>query len=271
MLDPSTWLPFAKQLERGQKAKHQHNCGDGFKLLVENKDKGYAAYCYRCSDSGWHPHPKPSFAERLAALRVVEAEEAAIAADPRPPMPALFSPDDWDDPRAKVWLYKAGLHKDFITGLGFYYCPRIKRVVLPVLNDQDKLIYWQARGFDPDRPKYLNPVLDKPMYKAPAVMGEPDRTVVCVTEDILSAARVGQVVEGLSILGTALPAGLEAFVRGRKVAVWLDGDEAGVKGRRKIVPTLRGLGVDAWGVRSERDPKEYPNDEIRAFLQRPRV
>lgn len=261
-LDPSEWLHLAQQLERGSRAMHQHTCGAGQKLLVENADAGFKAWCYRCSQSGFVPHPQPSFKERIAALRAVRLEDEATEADPRPPMPAEFDPSKWPD-YARVWLYKVGITNPVIQQHGIYWCARIKRVVLPVL-DGSKLIYWQARGFDPERPKYLNPKVDKPFYKA----GENHSGPLVLTEDILSAVRVGQVAQAWSILGTSLSPLKSAEIAklGIPVAIWLDPDAAGRKGRGKIYRELSALGVDARVIRSDKDPKEYSRDEIKEFL-----
>lgn len=261
-LDPAEWLHLAEQLERGGKAMHQHSCGSGNKLLVENADAGFKAWCYRCGIGGFKSHPQPSLSDRIASLRAARAEDASVEADQRPPMPANFDPATWPmEPR--VWLYKAGFTNDQIRDVGFYWCDRIKRVVLPVL-DGSKLCYWQARGFDPDRPKYLNPKLDKPVYKSAPYSDGP----LVITEDILSAAKVGRAAEAWSVLGTRLEAPVAAEIAklGRPVAVWLDPDEAGRKGRRKMVAQLRALGVDAWIIRADRDPKYYSKDQIKELL-----
>lgn len=268
-LDPSEWLHFAQALDEGQRAMHEHGCGDGRKLLVEHKENGWAAWCYRCGIPGFVPHPRPSLSERIHKLRTKQAQDNAELVDPRPPMPAEFNPDNWPA-TPKVWLYKAGLDKDFIQALGIYWCPRIERVVLPVIDDAGKLIYWQARGFDPERAKYINPKIDKPLYKAPPVLpGQRDETILCLTEDILSAAKVGQVVAGWSILGTSLTPSQEAEIvkyGATKLLVWLDPDAAGLKGRRKLVPYLRSIGLDAKAIRAERDPKLYSLQDIRRLI-----
>lgn len=275
MLDPSEWLKLAQALPEGKKAMHQHLCGSGRKLIVEHKEDCWKAWCHRCSDSGWVPKPKPSLAERIARLTKQREQDAKLMADIKPPMPAVFHVADWPD-AAKVWLYKAGLDNDWIEGIGIYWCPSAERVVIPVLNDRGDLRFWQARGFDPRRPKYLSPALgdaqSKPVYKAvpfrPSEAYSAD--TLCITEDILSAVRVGEVCTGWSILGTSLNPSQEAEIvnlRPSRVLVWLDPDEAGVHGRRKIVPHLRRLGLDAKAVRADLDPKCYPVDEIRRKLQ----
>lgn len=261
-LPKEEWLHLAQPLKQGEKQMHPHNCGSGDKLLVENKTEGFAAWCYRCSEGGFSPHPAPSLAERIKALREAEAEDAAVERDPRPPMPANFDPSTWPS-YARVWLYKSGLSNVMIQANGIYWCDRVQRVVLPVLNGS-KLVYWQARGFDPDRPKYLNPKVDKPMYKT----GDPASGTLALTEDILSAVRVGQACEAWCLLGTSLSneMALEIARKGVPVAIWLDPDAAGRKGRGKVYRELLRLGVDARIIRSDKDPKMYSLDQIKEYL-----
>jgi hypothetical protein len=261
-LDPAEWLHFAEQLQRGGKAMHPHSCGDGNKLLVENADAGFKAWCYRCSIGGFKSHPQPSLSERIAALKDQRSADIAVESDPRPPMPANFDPSSWPL-EARVWLYKCGLSNSVIKANGFYWCERIKRVVLPVL-DGPKLVYWQARGFDKDRPKYLNPKIDKPVFKSGPYSAGP----LVLTEDILSATKVGQVHRCWSILGTALTASLAAEIARLNVPVliWLDPDEAGRKGRRRIAASLRALGVSVRIIYAEQDPKYYSLEQIKELL-----
>lgn len=267
MLDQKEWLSQAQALHEGGKAQIAHSCGSGRKLLIEHKPDGFAAWCYRCSEPGWAPKPRPSLSERIAALSREREQDARLVADIRPPMPAEFNPKEWPD-EAKVWLYKAGIDNDWIEELGFYYNEASRRVVMPVLDDRGTLKFWQARGFDPRRPKYLSPALgqdSKPLYKAGAGSGE----TLVLTEDILSAVRVGQVASGWSLLGTSLNAGQEREVvdfKPERVLVWLDPDAAGVKARRKLVPRLRALGLNAKAVRSNKDPKDFNIDEIKGYL-----
>lgn len=259
-LDPASWLPQAQELAEGQRRRVDHDCGDGRTMIVDHKPDGWSAWCHRCSDNGWHPHPAPSLAERLARIKAETAADAAAGQDVRPPMPADFNPSAWPLP-ARVWLYKAGLSNARITELGFYWNPAMKRVVLPVLAGE-QLVYWQARGFDKDRPKYINPPVDKPIYRCG------HGPVLVITEDILSAARVGEVTEAWSILGTSADEAVAAqmVAMGKPVRVWLDPDKAGLKGRRKLVPRLRAYGVDALAIKADRDPKLYSKQEIMQFL-----
>lgn len=263
MLHPATWLPQAQDLALGQRRRTDHDCGGGRTLLVEHKDNGYSAWCHRCSDKGWHPHPQPSLAERIARLNAVRAAESTAQACSAPPVPTEFNPSLWPLP-ARVWLYKAGFSNDTIQEHGFYYSEGLDRVVLPIMRGAT-VVYWQARGFDPSRPKYLNPPIDKPL----AVYGEHGPLVL--TEDILSAARVGEVATGVGVLGTSLTDKAVGWVvrhaHGCPVMLWLDPDTAGRKGAVRMGHQLRLAGVPVTVVRSDLDPKLYPRSLIEEFIQ----
>lgn len=259
------FLPQAEQLKPGQKRRVDHLCGGGRTMVIENKEDGYSAWCFRCSAKGWVAHPQLSLAERIERLNKARSEDEAAKAIKSPPKPTSFNPQEWPE-HARLWLYKAGLSNDVIEDHGIYYTARLDRVVLPVFSE-GKLVYWQARGFDKGRAKYLNPDIDKPF----AFFGSGD---VVITEDILSAIRVaGAGYAGLCILGTSLPAEqvpmVLRYVGKGRTFVWLDPDTAGKKGRARIAKLLRLSGLDPIIIRSEQDPKFYSNAQIQEFLQSP--
>ncbi len=260
MLDKQSWLPFAKELVEGERRRVNHDCGEGRTLLVSRTEKGWDAWCYRCSDKGFEPAPRPSLAERIAKLREERQQDEKAVADPRPPQPMNFDVSTWPM-AARVWLYKAGLSNDRINELGFYWHEKMSRVVMPVLHDR-KVCYWQARGFNPKLAKYINPPIYKPLYKIGT--GSP----LVLTEDMLSAARVGEVTEAWSIMGTSVDEAklTDIVAQGKPVLVWLDPDKAGVTGRRKLVPKLRAYGVDARSIKAEQDPKLYSKQEIEQWI-----
>ena len=263
MLDPAGWLPQAEELALGQRRRVDHDCGGGRTLLIEHKAEGFSAWCHRCSDKGWRSHPQPSLAERIARLNAVREAESAAEGRSAPPVPTEFNPSLWPL-QARVWLYKAGFSNDEILRHGFYYSDNLQRVVLPVIRG-GRVIYWQARGFDPSRPKYLNPGVDKPL----AYFGTGP---LVLTEDILSGARVGAAAaRGCAILGTSLGdfeiAEVVREAGGQPVRIWLDPDPAGRKGAAKIGKALTLAGVRVLPVKSDLDPKLYPRDQIKEFIQ----
>lgn len=261
-LELSSWLPKAEELSLGQRRRVDHDCGSGRTLLVTHKEAGYDAWCHRCSEGGFKPHPQPSLAERIAKLNAEKAADRAAQRASDPPTPSSHNPSDWPS-AARVWLYKAGFSNEYIKDCGFYYSERLDRLVMPVIRD-GRVAYWQARGFNPYKAKYINPPIEKPL----AWYGNDGPTVL--TEDILSAARCGEVARGCSILGTSLTDGAVSEILRQTdgaIFVWLDPDKAGRAGRGKAFSKLRLAGRCVKIIRTDQDPKYYSNDEIKEYIQ----
>jgi DNA primase len=265
MLDPRSWLDEAKTLDIGRSKRVDHDCGSGRTLKVDHKEHGWGAYCWRCSDDGWVPHPEESLAQRLARLTAVKAVEAEASRSVALPTPAEHDAALWPK-EARLWLYKIGMSNDDIRKAGFYWCQRLERVVLPVYGDNRTVLYWQARFVGPkmDRPKYLNPLVDKSSFFARYGKGKE----IVLTEDILSAWKVGQCTAAWSILGTSLSQSqcLSVMRHGLPVYIWLDPDAAGIRAASKIFKQLTAYGVDARVIRSDTDPKLLSREDIRRKL-----
>jgi DNA primase len=169
--------------------------------------------------------------------------------------------------KAALWLYKASIGKPEIARLGAYFHEPSGRVVLPVINGGE-IVYWQAR--DPlwtrqsTRPKYKNPEATKEYLVAK--YGEGPEIVL--TEDILSAFRVGDVTEAWSILGTKLTDGVLSMLlkERRPIAIWLDPDGAGRRAAGKIVKSLSVCGVPNRVIKSDKDPKLLSRRQIELVL-----
>lgn len=265
MLDPASWLPKAQELAEGRSARVGHDCGSGSVMIVEHKPEGWSAYCYRCSDKGWNPKPLPSLAERMARKQAQREAEQAMEHDPRPPYPPVFDVAQWPL-KARVWLYKAGLFNDDIKQLGAYFHERSQRVVLPVMQ-AGKLVYWQARDVglcDLGSPKYINPKVNKAELVAAYGTG----TNIVLTEDILSAFRVGMATEAWSLLGTKLltPVLARLIADGRPVIIWLDSDKPGQDAATRISRSLANVGVRHHNIVTDLDPKNLSRHEIEEVL-----
>jgi DNA primase len=202
-------------------------------------------------------------AERLARLHKQAESDELYAQSTNLPEPAVRVWDEWPD-KAKFWLIKAGLTRADLPGLGAYYHPPTERVVLPVLVPGRGAVFWQARSLDKRQPKYLAPGIGK----KDAVPKYGRASMVTLTEDILSAYKVGLVAEGWALLGTSINhACLAALVeRGQPVNLWLDPDDGGDRGRAKIAPAIRGMGLRVNIIHSKRDPKMMARHEIRGLL-----
>lgn len=142
------------------------------------------------------------------------------------------------------------------------------------------LVAFTARAADKQTPKYIarhkdghesatftsDPALSLP---ADVLVGLPPYDLI-VTEDILSAVRTGRLILSRSILGTTTTGkGLGVLRQLRAnphVAVWLDGDKAGRKGRDKVATDLSLLGAHITKITTPLDPKRYSNREIKEIL-----
>lgn len=266
MLDPASWLEAAQELPLGGRRRINHDCGDGRTMIVSHADAAWTAYCWRCSDNGYKSHPQPSLAERIARLAAIKAVEDEARVTTALPGPANYNPSTWPLP-ARVWLYQAGISNERIAELGFYYCERLDRIVMPV-SDGTSVVFWQARGFTRGGCKYLSPAINRSIL-APLYVTGASNGLLVLTEDILSAVRVSEVTPSRSLMGTSITDNVLLLVAGAKlpVSVWLDPDAAGKRGTTKIARALALAGVDTSIIRTAKDPKCYSREDIAAILK----
>jgi len=267
VLDPKGWLSAAQNTPEGARRRVDHDCGGGRTLTVSNTATGWRAFCFRCDDHGWVAKPQPTLAERLARRKAERQQDARIVTTVALPEPVNTDVATWPQ-SAAAWLYKAGIGKPEIARLGAYWHAPSGRVVLPIVED-DTIVYWQARAPDwtrrSQRPKYVNPAIDKSALVARYGNGSD----LVLTEDILSAFRVGQVTQAWGLLGTNLTDAVLARVLAadKPVAVWLDPDAAGRKASRSIAKRLMVCGQAARIIQSEKDPKLLSRREIETVIR----
>ena len=259
MTHPANVLALADQLKLGQKRRVEHDCGEGKTLVVSRTERGTSYWCHRCHDKGWIPAER-SLADRIAALTEATEWDGTAQQSLELPGPGKMNPQDWPD-APRLWLYKAGFSNDEIRRHGWYWNPKMERVILPVKVD-GKTIYWQGRGFDTARPKALNPTVNREGLVAKYGRGD----WIALTEDILSAAKVGGVGEAWALLGTVLSysTALALSEAGRPVLLMLDDDPAGRRGAAEASKTLNLLGVWNKQVYFGKDPKLVPRSTIKA-------
>lgn len=265
MLDQREFLPQAQALPIGQRKKVDH-CGDGACMIVSHEPACYRAYCFRCGEPGY-VRKERNLQEIMASLQAQKSADDAARQSPELPedcVPITLGWPDW----ARVWLAKAGLGSSDVERLGFLYSPRMARVVLPVYDKAGALVFWQARGNKVD-PKYISPWNVDRSRVIPAY--GPQTGIILVAEDVLSAAKVGQVNEAWSLMGTSMsdPFALALLTRGVKVIMALDPDGAGIRGAAKACRALAAYGVDVVNITRElpSDPKLMSRDSIRCLIK----
>lgn len=263
-ISPHEFKKAGEALDPGRRTRIEHSCGDGRTLIVSRDQKGISAYCFRCHKKGYI-HTERSLAERIAALSEANEWDQVAAASIELPGPGKMNTQDWPD-EPLLWLFKAGFSRDEIKSLGWYWNPRMQRVILPVRDHTGKVIYWQGRGFDSSRPKALNANVDRAGIVASYGTGP----VTAVAEDMLSAAKVGGVTHAIALLGTAMDSQTIQLLakQAQPVALMLDSDAAGRAGAVTIHKTLALLGLDVKQIYFGRDPKLVARSEIKNALQR---
>lgn len=263
MLARASWQHLADNLEDGRSRRVDHECGEGKTLSITREGARLRAWCHRCND-GDSFTVEESLSVRIARLAGLREADASITSSDLP-APRVYAVKDWPL-KAQLWFFKAGLGTHDIGKIGAYYHAPSGRVVLPVPG------FWQARALAPGQvPKYMAPNVDK--SKVLPKYGSADR--ITLTEDILSAYKVGQVGEGWSMLGTNLsPHTLLMLLRsGKAVNVWLDNDlppvhtlNRGQIAATKVLKTLRSMGIPCRNIIAPRDPKLMTFDEIKDLL-----
>lgn len=263
----SDWYAAIKDHPVGTRLRMAHDgCSTSEALIVTKQDSGVSAYCFRCKWNGFVGAPPESLAQKLERKSREKLASKVMKESKALPLPKCENIAEWPL-KARIWCYKAGLNNEDIRDAGIYFHPSTGRVVIPVF-DGDTLVYWQARGFDPEAPKYLNPsVVDRTALVANWYGSE--RCLV-LTEDWLSGYRVHRATgfQVYGLLGTTLTNKIAAQIVYNRVpvAVWLDPDSAGQTAARKIVAKLSALNHPVRNIVSERDPKLYSDNEIREVL-----
>jgi DNA primase len=275
----NSWLEEAKRLPFGHKLRLNHDCGEGRDMIVSHNEAGYSAYCFRCGPVGFHAHGVRTLAEleELKALNEQAKENHDVRLTGTVPIPEEFM----------GWLLVAGITPARAAACGFCWHPKMHRIVMPLRGEDGTWLYWQARAVRVgQRPKYINPTVDKETLgflalpedypvagthcDTSAIHGRVDGRSVVVTEDILSAVRVGRSMPAVSCLGTkASGSQIGALSGAEKVFIWLDPDQAGLDGATTMKRQLS-LVVPTEIVDSRADPKLLSDEQIRDHLNLPR-
>lgn len=262
-LSPASWQPQAQGMADGERRRVDHDCGSGRTLTIRMDSRGLSAYCFRCNDSGWAPPEPVPLGIRLERIKKAQEADNRVACTTALPEPQERVWARWPE-ACRLWLLKAGLSSHDAGRLGAYYHPPSDRVVLPVLGPTGGVLFWQARAVDKRQPKYLAPPIDK--AGVVAMYGKAD--TVTLTEDLLSAYKIGKVGEGWCLMGTSISRQCLYLLlsRGCKVNVWLDPDPPGRRAAKKVLAALRSVGIEARDILSECDPKLLHLEKIKELL-----
>jgi predicted nucleic-acid-binding Zn-ribbon protein len=253
MLNELQGLPIP-QVGTSIKVPHD-GCSTSNALSIKNTSDGVLVHCFKCGYSMLYKHDDQSW---KANKERRESEARAIKAERDKDGFTLPSDFTHDIPHPGIaWLAKCGWSEKLILNHGIGWSESLNRVVIPL-----KPSGYQARAVNPGQyPKYLTKAPQGYVWKSSSVTN----MVLCVTEDIMSAGRVGAFMNAQALLGTPTKWTPEEHVK--RLVIWLDNDAAGKKARKAITGTCNWLGIHAINIETAKDPKLYSDRDIAHILR----
>lgn len=269
-IDPASWVPHLPSIPIGGKRRYPHDCGEGRPLVVFRGELESSAYCHRCGEVAYHQE-QLSIADRLRLQAETRAAENSARASLELPEDHKRDPGEWPA-NLRNWFYKMGMGPAHLSAMGLYYNSDMDRVVLPILDEQRQVVYWTARHAT-RTPKWIGPDVPKNGLVAKYGVGKGDAVVL--TEDPMSAYKVGLVTEAWCLFGTKLKDSvlLALLHEPRRVITWLDddtgrrnGSNPGQDAAQKMRARLKSMGKKVQNITSEKDPKGHTVAYIRSKL-----
>ena len=259
-----SWLDQAKQLSEGKKSRIQC-CKSDRSMIISNSNSGYGAYCFRCGFNEFEPHGERSISQILKGRAEIEFKRSRSIHLPFDSIPIC---NNTCSEESQAWILKSGISLDIAAdGYGICYSPKMDRVILPVYHGEH-LLYMQARALNGQEPKYINTTMPTENVLFWAENWRKDAQIV-ITEDILSAIKVGCINVACSILGTNMTAerAYKITLEYDKILLWFDNDEAGERCRKTSRKQLELQGIEyIRDIRTDKDPKYYSHKEIQEII-----
>ena len=225
------------------------------RLYIKRTEKGLLAYCHHCNDKGFASDTSSRLSEWLHKDTTTNHSS----------FKATFGPLS---PEGKVWLHK-------------HYCDTADVYFRGVLGHLDQVAltlydpYWNPIGYQirnlKKEPKYLTKITST---TADSAWFKGEGKTLYITEDYLSAYRIHNDLDAtsLALLRTTITDKtlIQISELGfKKIFIWLDPDEAGRKGARKVQETLSHYldrDVEIFNYENSKEPKQYKPKELNGLL-----
>jgi hypothetical protein len=164
------------------------------------------------------------------------------------------------------WLARYDISVAEAIKHGWKYDPQRDQLVFIFYGVDGEPAVVQARNFAATaRTKYYNsgsPGDVLPIFSS----GNPSRTLA-VVEDAVSAVRIARQIDAMPCLGSHLP--VKKLIRLQPsyevLLVWLDSDK--LKEAWEIADRAKWIGFSARTIYTEKDPKEYSDEEIKKLVE----
>ena len=253
--------------------RHHCKCSEGKDpcLIVTRFTTHWKFYCHRCGMSGIKKIgdlPPEEVVKLWHSNRISKDRGRQVVKQMR--LPEDVTNDIHTYAMSEyLWLQTAGITDEEIVKYNICYSPYFERVIFPVYDRDDKLIYWQGRKVVGDGPKWLNVKLmgrEDIYFEVDHQIRYPKGKAVgvVIVEDIISAIIVGRTCSSLALLGSYIPDSLILYLKDRVVYIWLDKDKQG--DAVKHFMRLQSHGIKAKLRVTKRDPKHYSEDDIKSII-----
>lgn len=167
------------------------------------------------------------------------------------------------------WLGKYDVSIFEALKYGWKYSPHYDQLVFLFKDAEGNVSVTQARNFSKEaKRKYFNQGSVGEVLPLFTCSENSTRKVVAV-EDAVSAARIARQSDCLACLGSHLPVSKIIALKRLKyssLVVWLDHDK--YREALEIADKAKWLGMSARGIWTEKDPKEYTDEEIKKYLDK---
>lgn len=169
------------------------------------------------------------------------------------------------EPIGAQWLLKYGISKGERIKNHIGWSQRYESLVFPVYDSHDNLLLVQRRFFGAGKwPKYHTKGRPESVLH---ILGDGDLDTGVLTEDLLSAIKVGRQYNATPLWGSNLSVDKVRRLSHRfsKLIIWLDRDKAkdSVKYKWRAMPFFEKVHI----IVSELDPKEYNDDTIASLVE----
>lgn len=219
-------------------------------------------HCFAC---GRHEHADPW----VEVERMVREKEAKVELPQVLDFPKDYTPlnDSIFAKNAMSWLRAYGINDGEITQWSIGWSGIHQLLVYPVYDAQNKLVMWQGRSFAPNAPqKYLT---FGPKHDIMHLVGRKNSGICVVTEDMVSAIKVGRSYQAMPLWGAEMGLGLIKKLSERfdELGIWLDSN----KTKEAVKIALRASQyIPTFVVATPYDPKGYGHDIILSKVEEAR-
>jgi hypothetical protein len=160
------------------------------------------------------------------------------------------------------WLRKYGITDEEIKRWNIGWSLERVLLMFPVMSTTNSIIMWQGRNFG-EGTKY---VTYGPKESTLHLVGKPQRGIIVVTEDVVSAIKVGREYQAAPLWGSSMSLGLIKKIADQfeVLGIWLDSDKV----TEAVKIALRASQyIPTFVVDSGLDPKAYSNNFIHDFVE----